>query len=532
MSRILSSPAIPPVFFPPPRERGGGQQNQNQNLFALLSLLNQQQQQGITTEQRQQQLDENIRRTKREEEDREAALLRNDVQLRRIASQKRIEERITKEQNRVFREEISPAYDSSLDKINSSLRLSLKDLISSRDVGDVEGIVRKLNGIVHAEVKKGGAHQYGALTAAADVMSRILRIVPEAAEDQAFQDLELKMSERSFISKIIPRSSFRQLVPTLDEFRLRYDSIRDQGRAAKERVTDITTQVSPTSKADQRRIFGLLREEERFRFDRSPISVEETLDRATSETARPGAPIFSPTLDARSTPPKEDLGLAEGFAKSSQELSAKILAPVENPTAFGEAARGIGALGSLIPSAAVTLGGGVLDALDLNVPITDAGFLSSVFGSDTPFNRRTREIDQGHEDFLRQEGIFGLTLDEITKSRTPGGESPPGFFSLPPGPTGTGASNALGLSGFIDFLFNAAGRDSRQEKERQLGLIAAESDSRTQRGTPPLRIEDGPFPPAPPGGLDFLEQFKREASGLPPLNDQDEVEKLFSSILR
>lgn len=474
MSRILSSPAIPPVFFPPPRERGGDQQNQNQNLFALLSLLNQQQQQGITTEQRQQQLDENIRRTKREEEDREAALLRNDVQLRRIASQKRIEERITKEQNRVFREEISPAYDSSLDKVNSSLRLSLKDLISSRDVGDVEGIVRKLNGIVHAEVKKGGAHQYGALTAAADVMSRILRIVPEAAEDQTFQDLELKMSERSFISKIIPRSSFRQLVPTLDEFRLRYDSIRDQGRAAKERVTDITTQVSPTSKSDQRRIFGLLREEERFRFDRSPISVEETLDRATSETARPGAPIFSPTLDVRTTPPEEGLGL-EGDLRG---LAVDVMKPIFEGESrlFPAVGRAIAGTALSVGAEADRLGKGLLSFLNPKVST------------------------------LMEPDIFDALI-------------------------GTGISDSTGLTRLLDSMgFNFGGNNANESQF--LSGIATESDSRTQRGTPPLRIEEGPFPPAPPGGLDFLEQFKREASGLPPLNDQDEVEKLFSLIQR
>lgn len=71
----------------------------------------------------------------------------------------------------------------------------------------------------------------------------------------------------------------------------------------------------------------------------------------------------------------------------------------------------------------------------------------------------------------------------------------------------------------------------RMEETQTLSGIAAESDSITQRGTPPMRIGEG-FLPAPQMGVqeDFLEQFLREAQGLP--SEQNEIEKLFSSIPR
>lgn len=523
MSRILSTAPMSPFIRPVNRQVQQGQGNQQQNLFALLSFLNQQQQQETSTEQRQQQIDENIRRNKREEEDREAALLRNDVVGRRFASHKKIDERVKREQNRVFREEISPAYNSSLDKINSSMRISLKGLISSRDLGDVGGIVRKLNSLISREMKKGGAHQYGALTAASQVLSQIVGILPESIKDPVLQDLELKMSERSFRSKIIPLgSSFRQLVPTLDEFRPLYNSIRDQGERAKERITDFTTQVSPTSKIDQRRIFGQIREEERFSFDRSPLSVEDIPGRTPSE-----APVFSPTLNVDPETSKEGLGIEGGLRQAAVDVTKPI---------FEEEARLLPSGGRLIAGAGLAAGA---EGVRLGKAV-ESFFnpkISTLMGTDISDALTGTQIsdflsggglnNSFHQEAQRQEQIriaaaesHALSDVAAEADNTP----PPGFFSQP-----SGASGTSGFLQSIKDLFGGQSPFSLQggSLETTLQNLSVESDSRVQRGSPPLQIGQDPFPQQSGMG-NTPEEFLRMLQG--PQQPQDEIEKLFSLI--
>ena len=517
MSRILSSPAVPPVFFPPPRRREGGQQN-NQNLFALLSLMNQQQNREEDRSFRQDIAERQLKLAEDASQDRNVDRSFRQMEQRLVSTQKALTKTGEKAKEDHLKSNFFDPYDASFKKQNSIVDPFIQQLTRTKNVNQ-RLAVQKGRRLLHnldvslgEQFNRGGSNSHGAVSGTHNALQRLAFRVPGIIETDEFRELDAKLQSPEVSKKNIPPSEFRQFALNSDEFRPIRDSINDQVEAEQRKITDPFVNVDP-----------------------NPASI-----RALNKTFREVQLNFHP--DAFAPPPATPTSAPEPF-RFSPGLSLKISSSLSRPSTSAEritertaaledrAVRGSLELGE-DPSAISAITSGVGGKIDV-ATTGAANLVDRVLGVSEADARSFFTSPFGTVGSVREGGPPGIIPPGSSVGVGPrsGETAPPGFFNqslggvAPPNP-GLLSSLAQLFGGRSPFSLRQGG----QPLETTLQDISVQSDSRTQRGTPPLRIEEGPFPAAPSGEGDFLEQFLRQAQGSFASPEQDEVEKLFSLI--
>jgi len=474
MSRILSTPAFPPFIPPVNRPVQQGQGNQNQNLFALLSFMNQQQSRDEDRAFRRDTADRQLRLAEDAAQDRNVDRNFRQMEQRLTNTQKALTKKGERAKEDHLKTNFFDPYDSAFRKMNSIVDPFAQQMTRTKNpnprlaLQKAKRLINVLDSTLGDQFNRGGFHSYGAVSGTHNSLQRLVFHVPEAVETEEFRTLAAKLQNPEVSKKNIPPSEMRQFALNSDEFRPVKESINDQVVAAQRNVTDPFVNVDPNPAS----IRALNKTFRRVESEFNPIasSVPPASPGSTSEPFRFSPGLSSQETSSLSRPSTPQERIEERTAAQADRVAQRANQLGPDPSA-------IGVLSSDVSGGIETVTTGAANLMDQVL------------------------------------GVKASTVQD--------------FFRSPFGAVGTATEGPLQPEGFFS-LSALLGRP----RQPTLQGISAESESRT-RSSPPLQIGAGILPDqSGPPNMNFLDEFLRQAQGLPPLHEQNEAEKLFSLINR